>query len=210
MIHFTSWFISLYRYCLHICNLIMTSFPRKSSNRPSWSTMQNIRNDDRKVHDLCRSFRYLISWWHARRKLVYRVCTHLSLLCARSCCIQYEWLRWWYLSIYPIHAIVVDPTRDSMKMLTAIPCCEVYSISVLATTPWHAFRSTILLGARNHLASARTSSSQYCMIRSVTWFIIATYSNVFVTVSIYHKDISCIAIHAISMASRLYRTQHKI
>jgi len=103
MIYFTSWFISLYRYCLHICNLIMTSFPRKSSNRPSWSTMQNIRNDDRKVHDLCRSFRYLISWWHARRKLVYRVCTHLSLLYARSCCIQYEWLRWWYLSIYPIH-----------------------------------------------------------------------------------------------------------
>jgi len=29
--------------------------------------------DDWKINDLCRRFRYLISWWHDRRKFMYRV-----------------------------------------------------------------------------------------------------------------------------------------
>jgi len=40
--------------------------------------------DNRKINDLHRSFRYLISWRHARRKLVYRVHTLVVAVCTRS------------------------------------------------------------------------------------------------------------------------------
>jgi len=48
--------------------------------------------------------------------------------------------------------------------------------------------------ATNHPANGRTNSSQFYMIRSVTSYIIVTYSNVFVTVSISQRfTVYCIA-----------------
>ena len=44
----------------------------------------NAPYDDRKVNDLCRSFRYLISWWHTRWKFMYRVHGLIVAVCARG------------------------------------------------------------------------------------------------------------------------------
>jgi len=43
--------------------------------------VRNAPCDDWKVNDLCRRFRYLISWWYVRRNS-YIVCMHLSLVYA--------------------------------------------------------------------------------------------------------------------------------
>jgi len=44
----------------------------------------NVPYNDRKVNDLCWSFRYLISWWHIRRKFMYRVHGLIIAVCARD------------------------------------------------------------------------------------------------------------------------------
>jgi len=59
---------------------------------------------------------------------------------------------------------------------------------ITATSPWCAFRSTVFSTrekrARNYLASERRSSSCYCIIKSITSYIIAICSNVLITSSL--------------------------
>jgi len=43
--------------------------------------VHNAPCNDRKINDLCRRFRYLISWWHVRRKFMYRVYALVVAIC---------------------------------------------------------------------------------------------------------------------------------
>ena len=89
--------------------------------------IRNAPYNDRMVNDLRRSFRYLISWWHAQRKLMYRmhtlvvaVCTAVTLLSMRMIFTMI------FINIHSIHTTVVVPTLNSMKILITIQYCEVW------------------------------------------------------------------------------------
>ena len=118
----------LYRCCLRICNLTWSPLRQ---NRLFWSICEvdQIRNapyDDRKVNDLHRSFRYLISWRHTWRKLVYRMHTLVVAVCTRGH-VAFNanvYVDDIYRFIPHFHATVVVPTLDLMKILIAIQWCE--------------------------------------------------------------------------------------
>jgi len=46
--------------------------------------VRNVPCDDWKVNDLCRRFRYLISWWHVRRKFMGHVYALVVAICTES------------------------------------------------------------------------------------------------------------------------------
>ena len=108
--------------------------------------------------------------------------------------------------------MTVPPTLQYPSLPVSPPAPHPAGKTMASYTIYIAFLLTYhsVQCSRNHPASAMTSSSQYYAINSVMSCIIVTCSSVtYSSRSPYHKG-SYIAIRAISMTTRLYRTKHKI
>jgi len=85
---------SLYRCHFRTSNLMVIS-SWKSSNCPiqSWFNAKRQIRNARKVKDLCRFFRYLIFWQHARWKFMYcalvSVCTRDQRNMLNAICVHF-------------------------------------------------------------------------------------------------------------------------